>query len=74
VLDTIVVYSEIDCDRMDALQEQIAAAVRAVRMPGAENLPCGAICAGMVRDGLECSPGRCLVRERDKPAPDACAP
>lgn len=25
--------------------------------------PCGAICAGKVRDGLECSPGRCAVRE-----------
>jgi hypothetical protein len=36
VLDTIVVDSEGDCDRMDALQEQIAAAIRAVRMPGVD--------------------------------------
>ena len=25
--------------------------------------PCGAICAGKVRDGMECSPGRCAVRK-----------
>ena len=28
-----------------------------------EARPCGAIYAGKVRDGLECSPGRCAVRE-----------
>jgi hypothetical protein len=30
------------------------------RQPGR---PCGAICAGKVRDGVECSEGRCAVRE-----------
>ena len=32
-------------------------------VPDAIGRPCGAICAGKVRDGLECAPGRCAVRK-----------
>ena len=28
--------------------------------------PCGGICAGKVRDGLECRPGRCAVRDAQR--------
>ena len=31
--------------------------------PDTMDRPCGAICAGKVRDGMECAPGRCAVRK-----------
>ena len=33
-------------------------------VPADLDRPCGAICAGKVRDGMECSPGRCAVRKQ----------
>lgn len=52
----------------DDLDAGIDAAIgRRIRGPGAAwTRPCGAICAGKVRDGLECSPGRCAVREAEQ--------
>lgn len=59
-------------------QKRAAAARLAQLIRGAASdahlqLPCGDICAGAARDGLECSPGRCAARERPNAAANRLA-
>ena len=59
-----------DRARMGRMVNRVCSACHSARLAGDMRVilehrarPCGAICAGKVRDGRECSLGRCAVRE-----------